>query len=177
MLITENPNKPVLPYERIMAFTGHRPDKLGGYQMNSSIVDSIRVRIMEELIRYRPRHIISGMALGIDQLVARMALNIGIPFTAAIPFNGQEKNWPLQAQREYASLIACAHQVVNVSGKDYYKPEFMQQRNKWMVDNCHRLIGVWNDTPGGTANCIAYAREILQPDQIIIINPAKICSI
>lgn len=39
-----------------------------------------------------------------------------------------------------------------------YSPEKMQRRNAWMVDHCDFLLACWDGSPGGTGNCMAYAR-------------------
>ena len=50
---------------------------------------------MDYLERARPDAVISGMALGWDQAVARATADLGIPWVAAITFEGQESKWPL----------------------------------------------------------------------------------
>ena len=45
----------------------------------------------------------------------------------------------------------------------------MQLRNIWMVDRSQYIIGVWDGTEGGTANCIEYAKK--KDINILIIKP------
>lgn len=49
-----------------------------------------------------------------------------------------------------------------------YKRLF-QQRNQWMVDRADAVLAVWDGSPGGTANCVNYARKVGKP--ITIIDP------
>jgi uncharacterized phage-like protein YoqJ len=35
----------------------------------------------------------------------------------------------------------------------------MQIRNEWMVDHCDLLVALWDGSPGGTGNCIRYAKR------------------
>lgn len=105
---------------------------------------------------------ISGMALGVDQWAAETCVALGIPFTAAIPFEGQESKWPWRAQRHYRELLEMAEERVVVCPGDY-RPFKLQKRNEWMVDNCTLLIAVWDGSPGGTANCVRYATSIERP--------------
>lgn len=154
----------------IVAFTGHRPNKLGGYIVPNPTYDLVRARIIHELLEVEASHIISGMALGVDQWAAEIAVAAGIPFTAAIPFRGQEDAWPTSSQKAYAALLKKAHDVVIVS-EGGYSPHKMQLRNEWMVDHCDKLIAVWDGTPGGTANCVSYAMS--KDKEIIRINPRK----
>ena len=149
----------------ILAGTGHRPDKLGGYSLTLEVaLTDFAGRV---LARQRPVGVISGMALGWDQALAVASVRLGIPFVAAIPFEGQESRWPSRAQREYAVLLGAASQVRVISDRDHYRNDhpdvaayhLMQRRNEWMVDNSTGLLALWNGSKGGTFNCIQYARE------------------
>lgn len=137
----------------ILAATGHRPDKLGGYSPGA--VNRLRLIAHKYLVKTRPVIVISGMALGWDQSVAQAALLAGVPFVAAIPFVGQERKWPAASQEAYHEVLAQAEKVHIVCAGGY-EPWKMQQRNEWMVDKCDRLVAMWNGGPGGTANCLAY---------------------
>lgn len=141
--------------ELILAGTGHRPDKLGGY---SDAVFLRLVALAERAIeRYRPTHIISGMALGWDQALARAASYQKVPWTAAVPFKGQEGAWPPGSREIYLTLLAEASRVKYVCDPGYAAWK-MQKRNEWMVDHSHGLLALWDGSPGGTGNCIEYAR-------------------
>ncbi len=143
----------------ILAATGHRPDKLGGYN-NAEAENALRLLAHRWLIKLKPVLVISGMALGWDQRVAEASLLASIPFVAAVPFYGQESKWPARAQSVYREIIAQAIEVKIVSPGGY-APEKMQLRNRWMVDGADRMLALWNGGDGGTANCVRYA-EIKQ---------------
>jgi uncharacterized phage-like protein YoqJ len=151
-----------------IAFTGHRPNKLGGYISPNPIQQWVCWCIEDELSGRNGITVISGMALGVDQWAARIAVKLGIPFIAAVPFKGQESAWPLTSRRTYHKLLKKAAQVVIVSDGEY-SAQKMQIRNEWMVDNCDVLVAVWDGTPGGTGNCVRYAEK--QGKNIIRINP------
>ena len=144
----------------IVAGTGHRPNKLGGYGVKATarVIETAR-RSLEHL---KPERVISGMALGWDQALAHAAIDLGIPFVAAVPFTGQELAWPAASQTAYRELLAQAAEVVIVSGGGY-SAAAMQTRNIWMVDHCDHILALWNGTPGGTGNCIQYARRVKRP--------------
>lgn len=139
----------------IVAATGHRPDKLGGYDdMTRRALGALAV----EWLHYnRPAKVISGMALGWDQAVAAACVVLEIPFIAAVPFEGQERKWPPLAQRRYRRLLEQAAEVVVVC--ELYGPKTMQIRNEWMVDRADLMLALWNGTFGGTHNCLEYARK------------------
>lgn len=149
-----------------VAFTGHRPAKLGNYVPNSEPEQRVRAalaRYLSELLSDRPElTAISGMAVGVDQWAAEICVSLSIPFTAAIPFEGFEKKWPLRVQQHYHELRRKAANEVIVCPGDY-RPFKMQKRNEWMVDNCDLLIAVWDGSDGGTANCVRYAWKVDRP--------------
>jgi hypothetical protein len=66
----------------IVAGTGHRPDKLGGY---SDDAFNLLVKIAKHWLEMnKPTRVISGMALGWDQALATAAVEVDIPFVAAV---------------------------------------------------------------------------------------------
>lgn len=158
----------------IIAGTGHRPPKIGGYKLPNPTYNKICQEIEKILLKLKPEKVISGMALGFDMWLANVAYKLGIPFLAAIPFEGQEKAWPASSQKTYHALLNKAVEKVIVceGGYSSYK---MQIRNEWMVDHCDTLIAVWDETPGGTGNCVKYAQSIEK--KIIYINPKDLTTI
>lgn len=159
--------------------TGHRPDRLGGF--NGWRAEKCQKENRDKLIQvvYQATTagydtFITGMALGIDQLFAEAVLyvkenvNHDIKLIAAIPFPSQHKKWPLHAQRKYLDLLAKVDEVIYCN-EDPYSAWKMQKRNEWMVDKSLTVIGVWNGGKGGTYNCIEYARKTNKPT--LLINP------
>jgi uncharacterized phage-like protein YoqJ len=138
------------------AATGHRPDKLGGY--SKATEDRLRKLARRYLEVDTPdQGVISGMALGWDMAWAEAAVELGIEFTAAVPFAGQESTWPTAARDRYNKLLGKAADVMVVcTGR--YEPWKMDLRNHWMVDHSSKLIALWNGTKGGTFNCVLYAQ-------------------
>jgi len=140
----------------IVAGTGHRPNKLGGYNNDSYLK---LVKIAEDWIHEnKPTKIISGMAQGWDQALAQAAINLSIPFIAAIPFRGQESVWSYKGQKYYDNLLTKAESVEYICDEGY-APQKMQIRNKWMVDKSDVVLAMWDGTNGGTYNCIKYAQS------------------
>ena len=140
----------------VIAGTGHRPNKLGGYTHDAT--DRL-VRFARHILAQNdPDTVISGMALGWDTALAIAALDMGCPLTCAIPFAGQERMWPASSQNQYNLILSRASKVHIVSPGDYASWK-MQVRNEWMVDNCTLLLALWNGSPGGTGNCVRYAQS------------------
>jgi uncharacterized phage-like protein YoqJ len=152
----------------IVVFTGHRPDKLGGYRLPNPTYTKVCQEIDKALRELKPEKVISGMALGVDQWAAYIAHKLNIPFVAAIPFEKQESKWPAKSQEIYHQLVKLASEVVIVSPGGY-SADKMQIRNKWMVDHCDKLIAIWDGSSGGTGNCVQYAESVKK--DIYRINP------
>lgn len=138
----------------IIAATGHRPDKVGGY--GPAADQRRRDLAYSYLASAGATRVISGMALGWDTAFAEAAYNLGIPFTAAVPFQGQESRWPDLSQRTFRALLAVATEVVIVSPGGY-SVSAMHARNHWMVDHCQVVCALWDGSDGGTAGCVRYA--------------------
>lgn len=156
----------------ILAGTGHRPDKLPnritGYDLSNPTYRYIRKELIKIIKELEPEKIISGMALGFDQLLAQVSIDLHIPLIAAVPFVGQESIWPLHSKDIYKQLIEKAAEVMIVS-QGGYSPSKMQIRNKWMVDQANAIVACFDGSRGGTANCVEYANSVKK--QIIYINP------
>ena len=161
-----------------IAFTGHRPDKIGGYDETSpkrfALRQEIQATLQRAVDKYSTTHqiiVISGGALGVDQDAARIAYQMNIPFIVAQPCKNHESKWFKESQIKYAKMLELAHEVVLVSDGTYDElgAKCMQDRNIWMVDHCDALIAVWDGTSGGTANCVKYALKVNKP--IVYINP------
>jgi uncharacterized phage-like protein YoqJ len=146
---------PLFTEPTILAVTGHRPAKLGGYSddVNSRLCSFARA----ELVTSQPLTVITGMALGWDQAIARACVDLGIPFVAAVPFDGQESRWPPLSRAAYRALVSLAAEVVVVSPSGFATRKAMHRRNQYMVDRGARVLALWDGSSGGTGHCVGYA--------------------
>lgn len=166
------------PEPLVVAVTGHRPDDRRpwrgvGSWSNRLLHVRVKLWLRAQLVELAPARVITGMALGVDTWFAECALELGIPFTAAIPFVGQEARWPAASQERYHALLKLAVEVVNVTGhnellhrahhgrpsSDEEISRMMKVRNRWMVQRCGLLLSVWDGSPGGTSHCVRYAED------------------
>lgn len=158
----------------ILGITGHRPSVLNyDYDINHNDWYNIRSNICDKILELNVTKIISGMALGTDQLCVSIAIELQIPFIAAVPFKGQESVWPYKSKALYKDFLSAAEEVVFVGQLNSNKSNFselMQLRNEWIVNNSDEMLAVWNgDKKGGTYNAITYAKQ--NNKSITIINP------
>lgn len=161
----------------VIAVTGHRPDKLWGYELNLKNPNymNLYIKMYDFLIENKPTKCISGMALGVDTLFACVVLKYKkkypVLLECAIPCLNHSCKWNEKDKIFYNKILSLADIITYVSEKEY-KPELMQKRNEYMVNNCDILLAIWNGSSGGTANCIKYAK--LKNKNIKIINPNNI---
>jgi len=147
--------------------TGHRPDKLYGYNLSDPRWTALQEQFKLKLVEYNCKRAISGMALGVDQVFALAVLELkesgyDISLTCAVPCKNHSGKWPRQSQLLYDSIKNRADEVVVVTDL-YYHPSLMQTRNEWMVNRSDYVFAVWDGTSGGTKNCVAYAEENHKP--------------
>ncbi len=144
----------------IVAVTGHRPEKLGGY--DNKVRLALGGLATEWLCRNIPDKVITGMALGWDQAVAEACIALDIPFIAAVPCAGQASRWPAEAQNRYRELLSRADEIEIVTEGELFGRQVdqaMQRRNEWMVDRADHVVALWDGSWGGTFNCVTYARK------------------
>ncbi len=152
-------------YHLDIAGTGHRPPRLGlGYDQKSvELLTRFAREHLEGMVKASPRFkfnsVVSGMAQGWDQALGLAALELDIPLICALPFEGQEAKWPLDARGRYQKMLADAREVVVVCEGGYAAAKFIE-RDHWMVDNSNMLLALWDlEETGGTWATVKYARD------------------
>lgn len=153
-----------------VAFTGHRPKDLYGYDTREpykivarKIAENLKT-LDNELI------VITGGAQGIDQLAFWAAEHLkkegwNVKNILAVPFKGQELRWSqtgMFSQTEYRKMLTMADKVVYLSDNSQDAVRKLDERNHWMVDKSDVLVCVTpyvdiEHRPGGTGNCVRYA--------------------
>jgi ribA/ribD-fused uncharacterized protein len=169
-----------------VCFTGHRPDKLGGYDWSNPVNQKIMARLKQMvsalLNKYEKIRFICGGALGIDQMAFDICHELkcdGMTLELAMPFEKQDAVWlaeskeVLKSQRQRADMVTLVDTIdrYKVSGTKVgeYNRYKLHQRNHYMVDNADLVIAVWDGTAGGTGECVSYARK--QGKSIAIVHP------
>ena len=153
--------------------TGHRPDKLFGYNMNNLKNKELKNLFKKFLKEINCKEAITGMALGTDTLFALAVLELkdegfDIKLHCAIPCKNHSCKWLDESVILYNEILSKADIVYNVSQEEY-KPYLMQKRNEYMVDKADIVLSVWDGSSGGTKNCVVYASK--KGKEIYSINP------
>lgn len=159
-------------------FTGHRPDKLNGYNPrdNKELLWKLRSFVVQHIEEKNVKTFITGMALGIDTWSALIVLKLkeqypDLKLIAAVPCQNHSDKWTKESRDQWQYIIDRCNEVVYVSNEPYTK-WCMQKRNEWMCNNSDYVIAVWDESSGGTGNCVKYA--IKTEKEITYINPKKI---
>ena len=153
--------------------TGHRPNRLYGYDLNDQRWQKLKSQFKEILKEKRCDEAISGMALGVDTIFALAVLELkdegyDIKLHCAIPCKNQSCKWGKESVNLYRFILSKADVVKLVSDEEY-KPYLMQRRNEYMVQRSDCVIAVWDGSKSGTGNCVRYAEE--QGREIVRIEP------
>jgi len=156
-----------------IAVTGHRPKTLGGYSPDNPMIHHIKRALSAHLLSLQPSLVYTGMALGVDQWMAEVCVEMGIPYVAAVPFSNQASRWPRESWMRWNYLLHLAQSVeilFDSPTSDREAATLLNRRNEWMVDRTDIVLAVWNGSAGGTANCRRYALK--KGVRVIDINPA-----
>jgi uncharacterized phage-like protein YoqJ len=132
--------------------TGHRYFKLKSYD-----IEWIKLAIGQALLELNPSYALSGMASGVDLWFCQSCLELGIPYSACIPFEEQKDLVEEFEKEERGFLIDKASDVISM-------------RNSAMVEKSDCGIVVWDGNKGGTHNVV---QQLIEKDKKFIwINPA-----
>lgn len=128
--------------------------------------------IRSELLALSPPLVgITSLAIGADQLLARLVLALGGQIHAILPYQDIDRSFMLDDLHTFRKLVDKAEiEVLNTPGTDQ---DAYLAAGLRVVDLSELLMAVWDDQPaegkGGTADVVAYAERKGVP--LIYINP------
>ena len=157
--------------------TGHRPNKLWGYDISNREWTALKDEFKRLLIARKCVEAITGMALGVDTVFALAVLELkdaghDIKLHCALPCQNQERFWSPEAKKQYHEILEKADEVTTVTDAPY-SAYLMQKRNQFMVDNSDTVLAVWDGSKSGTGNGVEYAKKknvpvfVLEPSQVL----------
>lgn len=157
---------------RIAFVTGHRPDKLFGYNLSDERYAKIREWFKEQFIKNNIEEVYVGMALGTDMDVCQAVLElkqagVDIKLHACVAFKGVERKWNSVDAQRFRSMLDKADKVTLVNENTWYDGcTYLTDRNHYMVDNAGIGFAVINNgiqktklNRTGTMECIKYAKK------------------
>jgi hypothetical protein len=116
--------------------------------------------IRDELSRVKPPLVaVTSLAVGADQLLARLVVECGGAIYAVLPFADVERSFSPKDRLAYRELVQEATvEVLNTEGTD---EDAYLAAGRRVVDLSDIVFAVWNGRPamskGGTADVVTYA--------------------
>jgi hypothetical protein len=158
-----------LPVFHVVGFTGHRQLK-DPAAVGRVLHETLRSLRTEDGVEWLA---LSSIAEGADMLFARTALQVGLGWEAVLPLPPAEfrADFSPEKWRDVETLLAEAEHV-RVIGERSHRDDAYLDCGMETVNHCDLLLTVWNGEPsrgrGGTAEIVAYARDMGRP--VIIID-------
>ena len=149
-----------------VGITGHqRIDEPEGWRWVADVMRNELARMPGPLIG------VTSLAVGADQLFARLVRELNGTLYVVVPFGGIERSFSPSDLTLYRELIVEATvEVLETAGTD---EDAYLAAGKRVVELSEKMIAVWNGRPakgkGGTADIVAYAAN--RPVSLIHINP------
>ena len=149
----------------VLAFTGHRPEKLPwGSDESDPRCEALKQQLLEAVRAAAGEGydtFLCGMARGCDLYFAEAVLRLGLRLEAWLPCPSQTERWG-EADRERQRLLLLDCAAVYMV-EQTYSPGCMLRRNQRMIDAADALLTVYDGSPGGTGAAIDYARRCCKP--------------
>ncbi len=161
----------------IIGVTGHRPEKLYGYDLTEPRWVKLKELFKKVLLKEKATAGVTGMALGTDQVFAMSVLELkeqgyDIKLVTILPFKEYSFKWPMESQILFKNILDKADRINYVCSSLQNVGYSLQKRNEALVDVASKLVCVWDGSPSGTKNCIEYADSKMVG--LIPINPKTI---
>ena len=80
-----------------------------------------------------------------------------ISLVGVIPFAGQELKWSGKWRARHDSILRAADKIITLNSR--YIRGCYHERNRYLVDNSRRLIGLCSEKTGGTRHTFDYAEK------------------
>jgi hypothetical protein len=121
----------------------------------------------------RPFVVVTSLAIGADQLVARLGVSRGGTVHAVLPFVGIERTFAAEDLPEYRRLASQASiEILQTPGTD---EDAYLAAGRRVVELSELMIAVWDAKPakgkGGTADIVAFAVASGVP--VFHVNPVE----
>jgi hypothetical protein len=126
----------------------------------------------DQLARLKPPLVaVTSLAIGADQVLARLVIEAGGSIHAVVPFAGIERSFSPEDLPAFRELLSQATvEVLNTPGTD--EDAYLAAGYR-VVELSDLILAVWDGKPakgkGGTADVVAYATQRGVP--LILIDP------
>ena len=136
------------------AFTGHR-------ELDSRFDSKLLDRVVLNLIKSGARNFYCGMAIGFDMEAGEVVLkykdSYNLRLCACIPCEGQSRYYSLKDRERYEKILRNCDEKIVFS--EEYNDGCMQERDRFLVDNCDVIVCYLRKNSGGTYYTVNYAKK------------------
>jgi hypothetical protein len=151
-------------YKMRIGITGHQ---------NFENHEWVEAGIINELSNVEATHGFSSLAVGADQLFARLLAQRAIPYTVIVPSAHYEDTFETPADlANYNALLDESSSRI-VLNNDKPSEQAFYDAGQRVVDESDMVIAVWNGKPakglGGTADMVKYAED--NSKSVVHLNP------
>ena len=140
---------------KVCAFTGHR--SLAGTDFDEHLLE----RVVNYLVKNGYNRFLCGMAVGFDMKAAQAVLALkglyNIELVACLPCANQSERFSEKNKRLYREILSRCDDIIIMEME--YRNGCMQQRDRYLVDNCDVLVSFLRKNSGGTYYTVNYARK------------------
>jgi hypothetical protein len=165
-------NPSLIPF--VIGVTGHRDLRPGDVPALETAVRKVFDELRDSM-KSTPLMLLSGLAEGADQLVARVALSCGVQLGAVLPMPAPLYRSTLDesARPPFDALLTRASVVIVLPLGDVTEEQLAISADAradryaalavFLATHCHALIALWDGVPsekkGGTAQVVRYMLE------------------
>jgi uncharacterized phage-like protein YoqJ len=167
-----------LPTGRLVLVTGHRPDRLGGYEPNAqsaAVRERLELALRAMVEVDGPLTVVSGLRLGAEQLGADAAIAGGLPLVAVLPFPEPDKPWPKPSRDWFAATVAAAAVTITLESKEPATKQLagaaIGRRDAWLARNVDAALVVWDQEDDAVGRQVRSLEDHLGQDQVLQLHP------
>ena len=140
---------------KVCAFTGHRN------LAETDFDEQLLRRVVKDLVINGYDRFLCGMAVGFDLKAAQAVLELkgfyDIQLVACLPCVNQAEKYSAKNKKLYEEILYYCDDFVVMEPE--YVRGCMQERDRYLVDNCDVLVSILRKNSGGTHYTVEYARK------------------
>lgn len=170
----------------VLAGTGSRSLRTADRSVQVAAMDLVTERVAALVLEHDERLVVmSGGAEGFDELLARVALRLGVRLWLALPNRGYIAHYWGRASllerdrtEEFAQIAAAAwkttHVMEQIHGTSALKVDGLHAnfwRNEFMVERADDFV-VWNPESTGTAHCVKAIKRVGKWRDDMVVGPS-----
>lgn len=162
--------------EKICSFIGHRIEKFNFIDENDINCITLKHLLIEQINNIYlegTKIFLTGGAIGVEIWCGEIVLNLkqkynDLKLYSIIPFENQSKKWSCDYKKRHKNLLDNSNGRIIM--QKYYTKDCYLKRNKFLVDKCTTLLGVYDgiSKKSKTYSTLDYA--INENKEVIYIN-------